>query len=121
MGCNASKEDLNLALLDRIDDSVHVMLEHDKKVALRKGEKPHGYVPREPHPLLTRTIQASEEDDTSVDESLNADKEDEFKREEDLLLWHAKNHSDTIDPRDAPAFRRTVPQLSTSKVLHKRQ
>jgi hypothetical protein len=28
------------------------MLSHDKKVSQKKGEKPHGYVPRPAHPLL---------------------------------------------------------------------
>ena len=49
MGCQASKEGLQT-----VDDSVHVMLKHDKKVAQKKGEAPKGYVPRAPHPLLQK-------------------------------------------------------------------
>ncbi|CAB9510514.1 expressed unknown protein [Seminavis robusta] len=49
MGCGASKEGLQT-----VDDSVHVMLKHDKKVAQKKGEAPKGYVPRAPHPLLQK-------------------------------------------------------------------
>ena len=49
MGCNQSAHDTRL---QTVDDSVHVMLAHDKKVQQRKGEQPHGYVPRAEHPLL---------------------------------------------------------------------
>lgn len=49
MGCNQSS---NADRLQTVDDSVHVMLKHDKKAQQRKGEKPHGYVPRAEHPLL---------------------------------------------------------------------
>jgi hypothetical protein len=49
MGCGASKEG---DALQTVDDSVHVMLKHDKKIAQSKGEAPKGYVPRAPHPLL---------------------------------------------------------------------
>ena len=46
MGCMQSRG------LDHVDDSVHVMLKHDKKAAQKKGEPVHGYVPRREHPLL---------------------------------------------------------------------
>ena len=49
MGCGSSKAD---GRLQTVDDSVHVMLAHDRKVQKMKGEKPHGYVPRAEHPLL---------------------------------------------------------------------
>jgi hypothetical protein len=41
------------------------MLAHDKKVQQRKGERPHGYVPRADHPLLKPkgVVTATEEDD----------------------------------------------------------
>ena len=48
MGCSSSKANA----LANVDDSVHVMIKHDKKKAQQKGEAPHGYVPRAPHPLL---------------------------------------------------------------------
>jgi hypothetical protein len=48
MGCSSSKE----SALSHVDDSVHVMIAHDKKRAKQKGQEPHGYVPRAPHPLL---------------------------------------------------------------------
>jgi hypothetical protein len=38
--------------LDTVDDSVHVMIQHDKKLAKQKGEPVRGYVPRAEHPLL---------------------------------------------------------------------
>lgn len=48
MGCGASKSGL-----EQVDDSVHVMFKHDKKVAKAKGLPPStGFVPRAPHPLL---------------------------------------------------------------------
>jgi hypothetical protein len=47
MGCSPSKSSLA-----HVDDSVHVMLKHDKNVAKKLGKKETGYVPRAPHPLL---------------------------------------------------------------------
>lgn len=48
MGCGSSKR-----TLETVDDSVHVMLAHDKKVAAKKGQAPSaGYKPRAEHPLL---------------------------------------------------------------------
>ena len=55
MGCGASKEGLQT-----VDDSVHVMLKHDKKVAQSKGQAPKGYVPRAPHPLLQQQQAATD-------------------------------------------------------------
>ena len=66
MGCNSSKP--GTGGLQTVDDSVHVMLAHDRKVQKKKGEKPHGYVPRAEHPLLkpkeggAGKITATEED-----------------------------------------------------------
>jgi hypothetical protein len=62
MGCGSSKDGLA-----NVDDSVHVMIRHDKKRAEQKGEKPQGYVPRAPHPLLDaqkkqQAVTAHEED-----------------------------------------------------------
>lgn len=39
-------------MLNTVDDSVHVMLKHDKKMQIKHGETPHGYVPRAEHPLM---------------------------------------------------------------------
>ena len=47
MGCGSSRGGL-----EHVDDSVHVMLKHDKKMQKKRGEKPHGYVPRAEHPLM---------------------------------------------------------------------
>ena len=74
MGCSASKEAVKISALSRIDDSLHVMLEHDKKVAAKRGEAPKtSYVPRAPHPALAQRksersgiIQATEEDESTV-------------------------------------------------------
>jgi hypothetical protein len=51
MGCGASKSHL-----EQVDDSVHVMLKHDRKVAAKKGKPAAtGYKPRAEHPLLHTT------------------------------------------------------------------
>lgn len=47
MGCGASKN-----ALTQVDDSVHVMFKHDKKVQQKKGEPVHCYKERASHPLL---------------------------------------------------------------------
>ena len=47
MGCGSSKN-----ALSHVDDSVHVMLKHDKKVQQKKGNAPAGYKERAAHPLL---------------------------------------------------------------------
>ena len=46
MGCSSSKHGLN-----NVDDSVHVMLKHDRKKQKAKGEV-RGYVSRADHPLM---------------------------------------------------------------------
>jgi hypothetical protein len=64
MGCGSSK-----GTLTTVDDSVHVMLKHDKKVQQKHGEKPHGYVPRAEHPLMKEKaapIAAEETDDVVI-------------------------------------------------------
>ena len=64
MGCNSSKENA----LANVDDSVHVMIKHDKKRSIQKGEKPHGYVPRAPHPLLDKhKVEEGEDGETKED------------------------------------------------------
>ncbi len=41
--------------LETVDDSVHVMLKHDKKKQKEKGKsEPQGYVPRAAHPALEK-------------------------------------------------------------------
>ena len=40
--------------LETVDDSVHVMLKHDKKVQKTKGKTEQGYVPRAAHPALQK-------------------------------------------------------------------
>ena|SRR3569832_1707069 len=56
MGCFPSKR-----TLEQVDDSVHVMLKHDKKVAAKKGQALNtGYVPRAEHPLLQKVADPPE-------------------------------------------------------------
>jgi len=47
MGCGSSKSGLQF-----VDDSVHVMLQHDKKIQQKKGQPVQGYKERTQHPLL---------------------------------------------------------------------
>lgn len=65
MGCNASKDGLNA-----VDDSVHVMIKHDKKKQKERGEMPHGYVPRAEHPLMQKSdnngLVATEDDGVKI-------------------------------------------------------
>lgn len=63
MGCGASSHDTRL---QTVDDSVHVMLKHDKKRQQQKGEAPKGYVPRAEHPLLRpKPVEAKEDEGAS--------------------------------------------------------
>lgn len=57
MGCIGSKH----AGLEHVDDSVHVMLAHDKKAAQKKGKPDQGYVPRAEHPLLAQKAQQQQQ------------------------------------------------------------
>lgn len=62
MGCTSSKH-----TLERVDDSVHVMLAHERKVAMRKGEAvASAFVPRAEHPLLAQQQKANEQQQTTV-------------------------------------------------------
>ena len=49
MGCGFSRNNL-----ETVDDSVHVMLKHDKQAAQKSGKPVTGYVPRASHPLLDK-------------------------------------------------------------------
>eukprot|EP00934_Nitzschia_sp_Nitz4_P000661 Nitzschia sp. Nitz4//NODE_542_length_12750_cov_80.145333//2156//2395//NITZ4_additional_000080-RA//-1//CDS//3329531970//661//frame0 len=73
MGCGSSRHDTGL---EAVDDSVHVMLSHDKRRMERKGEAQHGYVPRAEHPLLRpKAVQATEEDATDGPSDANGPEE----------------------------------------------
>lgn len=64
MGCGASRQ-----TLERVDDSVHVMLAHEKKVAMKKGQSvATAYVPRADHPLLQArpTVTAVEDEESAA-------------------------------------------------------
>jgi hypothetical protein len=47
MGCGSSKDGLY-----NVDDSVHVMIKHDKKVSEKKGGPAPVFKPRSAHPML---------------------------------------------------------------------
>ena len=64
MGCHASKD----FHANQVDDSIHAMLEREKRLAMKRGEGVHGYRPRDPHPLLVRKkiISCEEEDEETT-------------------------------------------------------
>jgi hypothetical protein len=70
MGCGPSRA------LETVDDSVHVMIQHDKKAALKKGIVQTGYVPRAQHPMLVAPTeskpQAASTERTSANETEGA-------------------------------------------------
>lgn len=58
MGCLFSKD--ARPSLTHVDDSVHVMLSHEKKMAKKKGEPAATeYVPRAEHPLFSQQQQSN--------------------------------------------------------------
>eukprot|EP00549_Striatella_unipunctata_P014657 CAMPEP_0118701634 /NCGR_PEP_ID=MMETSP0800-20121206/17374_1 /TAXON_ID=210618 ORGANISM="Striatella unipunctata, Strain CCMP2910" /NCGR_SAMPLE_ID=MMETSP0800 /ASSEMBLY_ACC=CAM_ASM_000638 /LENGTH=63 /DNA_ID=CAMNT_0006602605 /DNA_START=100 /DNA_END=291 /DNA_ORIENTATION=+ len=50
-GCSSKKTQLGGHV---VDDSVHVMLKHDKKKAKEQGDKNQAYVPRAEHPAVAK-------------------------------------------------------------------
>mmetsp|Transcript_16731 Transcript_16731/g.38628 ORF Transcript_16731/g.38628 Transcript_16731/m.38628 type:complete len:98 (-) Transcript_16731:110-403(-) len=69
MGCGNSKSGLH-----HVDDSVHVMLRHDKKVHQRKGGPAPAYKERAQHPLL-KPLEANTAATTTSDDAANTEKE----------------------------------------------
>ena len=112
MGSSSSKyasESAESALLGNLDDSIHVLLQHDKKMAQKKGLETHcGYIPRQTHPLLKSRIQDDDAKtlDTSSHHASNDVEQLVIKEAEDpdTLLFHVKNHCDTVDRRDRGGF-----------------
>eukprot|EP00567_Pseudictyota_dubia_P016493 CAMPEP_0197449420 /NCGR_PEP_ID=MMETSP1175-20131217/21424_1 /TAXON_ID=1003142 /ORGANISM="Triceratium dubium, Strain CCMP147" /LENGTH=73 /DNA_ID=CAMNT_0042981549 /DNA_START=182 /DNA_END=403 /DNA_ORIENTATION=+ len=47
--------------LETVDDSVHVMISHDKKKQRQEGKPVSGYVPRAEHPSLAKAKKAEED------------------------------------------------------------
>ena len=118
--------------LSQADDSIHVLLSHDQKRSKRHGQAHRGYVPRAPHPLLTPRITAVELEEGGNDTHATTDEaEEEDDRhhpptirqlrwnatnknaessgpasEAERVLWHARNHCDTVDVRDVSVASR---------------
>lgn len=94
MGCKPSK-------LDYVDDSIHVMLSHECKMAALHGRTaPTCYKPRQPHPLLdvmdsTRTTELTVDENESENDSVSKN-----IAEADRLLRCAAQHNDVVDARD---------------------
>jgi hypothetical protein len=103
MGCQSS----TLLVASRIDDSIHAMLEHDRKMAEKRGQPlATGYVPRQSHPML-KPVYCSE-DDTTVEDSLNMACDEcqmDVEAEQVLYQYHTKNHTNTVDRRDLEALQ----------------
>ena len=54
MGCLSSKHaHAGAHVMDTLDDSVNVMMTHDKKVQASKGQAPHVYKPRATNAMPT--------------------------------------------------------------------
>ena len=66
MGCCSSKSNA----LSHLDDSVKVMVRHDAKMLAKRGQKPGGYVPRAPHPIIDGT--AADAEPQKIEEKPNA-------------------------------------------------
>jgi hypothetical protein len=101
MGCQTS----SLAA-SKIDDSIHAMLEHDRKIAAKKGQQlAISYVPRQPHPML-KPVYCSEDETISDTLSLafNEQSEEILKVETAQFLFHTKNRTHSVDKRDIKAL-----------------
>jgi len=59
MGCQTSRH----FHADHVDDSIHAMLERERRRSEQCGERPMEYQPRMPHPLLTKSPIVAREDD----------------------------------------------------------
>lgn len=118
MGCHLSKTaDDAVFHANGVDDSIHAMLEREKRRAKSRGEQPHTYVPPAPHPLLRpKVILASEEDDDdNTAKTSSFHKEDDSSGEIDRILYHTAHHCDTVDRRDLQTTRRHRAEVSTGK------
>jgi len=63
-------------VLSHLDDSVKVMVRHDAEALKKKGEKPSGYVPRAPHPLVdSKTAETPKETAETPKETAETPKE----------------------------------------------
>ena len=51
--------------LSHLDDSVKVMVRHDAKMLEKKGQKPGGYVPRAPHPMLDKAAEEPKDEEAT--------------------------------------------------------
>jgi hypothetical protein len=56
---------------DTVDDSVNIMIQHDKKMAKKTGQPMTGFVPQANHPLLRNGPVLAEVSDFDDDGGLN--------------------------------------------------
>jgi hypothetical protein len=107
MGCQPSRPaggGLNSSSkFETIGDSVHVMLEHDKKVCATRGQSVCGYVPRPPHPLLLDANAASKQRPHGPAVVVEEEEEDNTKND-----TNKQPHDNDNDNDDDDAEGRTV-------------
>jgi hypothetical protein len=100
MGCITSKHTIDPW---RLEDSVHVALNRDKK---KGGNAPINYIPRAPHPLLmAKQYPNIVVDDSTMKLSCCESDEGGADAEAERILELYANHCDTVDPRDLPSTR----------------
>jgi len=134
MGCTSSKSS-QCVHHGRvvIDDSIHAMIERERRHAKAHGDQPLTYRPRAPHPLLQQqgtpvsVITAKEEEDGDAPTIAISDEHSEYDSASEQqqagehhqprdgddhtierLLRHSRYHCDTIDALDLPRASRRV-------------
>ena len=119
MGCTPSKSSQQCVHHGGvvIDDSIHAMIAREKRHAKAHGDAPLVYRPRAPHPLLQQqqyrkasavTITSKEEEEdapTVVVSDDHSEHSDAVPAADDIerLLFHSRNHCDTVDVLDLPS------------------
>jgi hypothetical protein len=78
---------------ETIGDSVHVMLEHDKKVCATRGQSVCGYVPRPPHPLLDASVTSTNKQ-RPHGPAVVVEEEEEDNSKNDINKPHHDNDND---------------------------
>lgn len=110
MGCTSSKSTqcaYHSGIV--IDDSIHAMIERERRHAKAHGNSALTYRPRAPHPLLqgADSITAREDDTPTIaisddnsehSTSIAEDSSENLER----LLRHSRYHCDTVDALDLP-------------------
>ena len=98
MGCHLSTAN---AISDQLDDSIHAMYMKQARLAKERGETPKfSYRPAAKHPLLHEDSCDSRTVTLETESACRSFREDMPEAEIQQLLFHTKNHCDTVDRRD---------------------